>query len=190
MVEIPDPFLAICDLTQLFNRADMPYLIGGSIASSIYGRFRTTNDIDCLCRVSKSGVERFLAGADNFIVDEISLAENLLQGRSYNLIHEPTFVKIDLFPATEPFHFEELRRAREVNPLSSPCTFRIASAEDIILAKLIWAGRREVRSERQWSDLIGILAVAGPSLDEAYLERWAAELGVLDGLRELKAQGG
>jgi hypothetical protein len=36
------------------------------------------------------------------------------------------------------------------------------------------------RSERQLEDVAGILAVSGPALDRAYIERWARELGVLE----------
>ncbi len=54
-----------------------------------------------------------------------------------------------------------------------------ASAEDTIIAKLEWA--KEGSSERQLTDVAGILRLRGESLDRPYLERW------IDAL-ELRAQ--
>lgn len=33
-------------------------------------------------------------------------------------------------------------------------------------------------SERQWRDILGIMKTLGGELDLAYLQKWAAELGV------------
>jgi hypothetical protein len=52
----------------------------------------------------------------------------------------------------------------------------VATPEDTILSKLEWAKLGE--SERQLRDVAGILAIAGPTLDRAYIERWLGELGV------------
>ena len=59
----------------------------------------------------------------------------------------------------------------------------IASAEDVILHKLIW--NKITPSSRQLGDCAGIVAVQGEKLDAAYLKHWAVELGVQDELRDL-----
>jgi hypothetical protein len=50
--------------------------------------------------------------------------------------------------------------------------------EDVILLKLEWY--RLGPSERQWNDVRGVLEVQAGHLDDAYLDRWAADLGVAD----------
>lgn len=55
--------------------------------------------------------------------------------------------------------------------------FVIASAEDILLAKLGWYRRWGETSERQWHDILGILRVQRNRLDNRYLTEWAANLG-------------
>ena len=35
-------------------------------------------------------------------------------------------------------------------------------------------------SDRQWSDIIGVLRIQAERLDRQYLDKWAAELGVAD----------
>jgi hypothetical protein len=52
----------------------------------------------------------------------------------------------------------------------------VASAEDVIIAKLEWALAGE--SERQLRDVAAILAVSGDRLDHGYLERWIDALGL------------
>ena len=55
----------------------------------------------------------------------------------------------------------------------------LATPEDPILAKLEWA-RIGGESQKQLSDVAGIVDVKGPDLDRDYVERWARTLGVLD----------
>lgn len=64
----------------------------------------------------------------------------------------------------------------------------VASAEDVLLAKLEWYRRGGQVSEHQWTDVIGILRVGGAALDHPYLQRWAAELGVGDLLERAVAE--
>jgi hypothetical protein len=56
--------------------------------------------------------------------------------------------------------------------------FPVASAEDTVLAKLEWFRAGGEVSDRQWTDVVGVLKAKGPELDEAYLRRWAASLGI------------
>lgn len=56
----------------------------------------------------------------------------------------------------------------------------MASAEDVILAKLEWYRRGGETSERQWRDVLGVLEVSGERPDGEYLRRWAATLDVSD----------
>jgi hypothetical protein len=107
--------------------------------------------------------------------------------RSFNVIHIRSAQKVDIFPATEEFHEAQLERATVI-PLGAggiPCP--VASAEDILLAKLRWYRMGGEVSERQWGDIAGILAVA-PGLDAAYLRKWAARLGVEDLLDKAVAE--
>jgi hypothetical protein len=55
----------------------------------------------------------------------------------------------------------------------------VATAEDTILSKLEWA-KKGGGSERQLTDVRGIVDVKGRDLDRAYIERWANDLGVLE----------
>ena len=104
---------------------------------------------------------------------------------SFNVIHLETMVKVDVFVSRDrPFDRRALDRARPA-ALEGGRELPVSSAEDTILAKLEWYRRGGEVSERQWTDVAGILR-AGGTLDEAYLRHGALELGIADLLeREL-----
>jgi hypothetical protein len=59
----------------------------------------------------------------------------------------------------------------------------IATAEDVILHKLIW--NRITPSGRQLGDAAGVVAVQAGALDNNYLMQWAQELKLVDELGKL-----
>jgi hypothetical protein len=58
--------------------------------------------------------------------------------------------------------------------------FWIATPEDIVLSKLLW--RQQSRSQKQWTDVLGILKVQADGLERGYLTQWAEKLGLIDDL--------
>jgi hypothetical protein len=54
------------------------------------------------------------------------------------------------------------------------------TAEDILLQKLRWYRLGGEVSDRQWRDVLGIVLVQGPALDEGSLRDGACTLGVAD----------
>jgi hypothetical protein len=64
--------------------------------------------------------------------------------------------------------------------LGTNAVYPVASAEDIVLAKLQWYKAGGETSERQWTDIAKVI-LATPRMDWAYVESWAPRLGV-DGL--------
>jgi hypothetical protein len=57
--------------------------------------------------------------------------------------------------------------------------FYLASPEDLILNKLNWYQLGGSVSERQWSDIQGVLKIQNSLLDMKYLQHWAETLGLL-----------
>ena len=45
-MKIPDILIAVRPVIQAFEKLSIPYYIGGSIASSLYGMARATLDVD------------------------------------------------------------------------------------------------------------------------------------------------
>ena len=111
------------------------------------------------------------------------MAENAVavaERSSFNLIHRSTYLKIDLFPCLTPFDREAARRAETITASGAREAFRIATREDILLAKLRWYRQGDEQSETQRRDIQGLIALNRGDLDLEYLRRWAPELGVGD----------
>jgi len=123
--------------------------------------------------------------ADGYYADARTAHEALRARRLFNVIDPETAFKVDLIVRKErPFSREEFAR-RERRDLGG-LVVSMATPEDTILSKLEWA-RKAGGSERHLADALGVLQVCGDGVDCAYVEKWAAALGVLDLWQELVA---
>ncbi|NOZ50822.1 MAG: hypothetical protein GXP37_12375, partial [Chloroflexi bacterium] len=106
----------------------------------------------------------------------------------FNVLHLATMFKVDIFVMKQrAFAQAQFARARSMLVASDPDRYiRVASAEDMILAKLEWYRLGAEASERQWRDVMGIVKVQGDRLDWDYLQHQARALGVADLLAKLK----
>ena len=159
------------------------YFLGGSLASSLQGEPRATNDIDFVIalRVGLTKALRDALGSD-FEVDTDMLRDAVLHARSANAFYLPVVTKIDFFGrGYEPFDESEFSRRRPVVVRASGETIVVKSAEDTVLRKLLWFREGGEVSEKQWRDIVSVLRISGTTIDDAYLTSWASrlELGAL-----------
>jgi len=177
----PDPLVSVLRLVSAaLVRLKLPYLIGGSVASCSRGLVRGTVDVDFVARMLPQQAQAFAAAlGPDWYAEPAQIRDAILAGRSFNVIHIPTAQKVDIFPANDDFHLAQLERATKgsLEFLGETAEYPIATAEDILLAKLRWYRDGGEISDRQWYDIAGIVAT-NPGLDMPYLEMWAARLGV------------
>lgn|SRR5579884_1806158 len=168
-------------LLEMLDRLGIEYFVGGSVASASHGLARSTIDVDVIARIQPSHAEPLAAAlGSDFYLDAEAAADSISRGRSFNIIHKPTAYKFDVFPALDDaYHLGQFERARDR---------RLATAEDILLEKLLWYRAGGEVSERQWNDVRGIRDVQGERLDRGYLARWAEYLGVADLLDRLMTE--
>jgi hypothetical protein len=171
-------------------RSGIRFMLGGSLASAFHGIPRSTNDIDIVADIMEQHISPLvseLAGA--FYADSESMREALRLGRPFNVIHFATGDKIDIFPVAGNRHTQiEIERSKVQDvPVEEGLIVRcpVATAEDTVLAKLVWYRMGGEQSDRQWNDVRGIRSVQGPRLDHAYMQQWARELKVDDLLDRL-----
>jgi len=170
-------------VTNTLDEIDVPYLIGGSLASITHGVIRNTLDADLVADVQPHQISRLVdALKEEFYIDPLSILDAIQHRSSFNLIHLKTMFKVDIFlPKERAFDRMQLERRSRMILLDDPeRTAWVTSAEDIILAKLEWFRMGGEVSERQWRDVLGVMKAQGPLLDKAHLRRWAAELEVSD----------
>jgi hypothetical protein len=162
----------------------VPYYVGGSLASSAHGVPRASIDADVIADLAPehaAALASVLRGAYYLSEDRIRAAVEAR--RSFNLIHLQTMFKVDVFVAKRrPFDRQAFERVRREVLDDSPGAreFFVASPEDTILAKLEWFRAGGEASDRQWTDVVGVLKTGGRALDRAHLARWAPLIGVED----------
>lgn len=186
-----DPLHATLLVTGTLDALDVPYVIGGSVASIAHGMIRTTMDVDLVADLNPDHVAPFVAALqDSFYVDEPSVRQAIRRRSSFNLIHLETMVKVDVFlPRDRPFDRQQLaRRIAAAVTADAEIFLWILTAEDVILAKLDWFRSGGEVSERQWRDVLGVLKTQGEALDYAYLREWAEKLAVADLLARAVAE--
>jgi hypothetical protein len=158
------------------------------MASSARGVWRSTLDVDLVAAIQPAQVEALVRElGPAWYADPETIRGSIEAGRSFNVIYLPQVMKVDIFPATEEFHQKELERATLV-PLGLgqvPCS--VATAEDILLAKLRWYRDGGQVSDRQWSDIVGLIS-NNPALDSEYVNSWAVRLGVASLLDRARTQ--
>ena len=176
------------ELTAALTALRIPFVVGGSLASSAHGVLRSTFDGDLLAVILPVQIPRLVeALGKDWYADSELIRQSLERGRGFNLIHMTTASKFDVFPASSDFHTSQLQRAK-LTPLrlegADLCP--VATPEDILLAKLSCYREGGESSEVQWRDIAGILVI-NPDLDWKYVNLWAARLRVSDLLEKARA---
>jgi hypothetical protein len=173
-MSIPEVFQRI---TAALDQASIAYMLTGSFASAHYGAPRSTQDIDLVVEATVAQLRSFVQSlpAHEYYADLDAALEAHQRESMFNVIDLIAGWKIDLiFRKSRPFSREEFARRRLVNLQALPLF--VASAEDVIIAKLEWA--KLAKSQRQIEDAASVLRLRWQALDQSYLERWVSELGL------------
>jgi len=190
----PDILLALKPVIKAFDQMSIPYYIGGSIASSLYGLARATMDVDIIADIALPQVSSLVCRLqDEYYIDEHMIENAIASVSSFNLIHLETMMKVDVFlQKKDPYHASALARKLkdQLAEEDQDSVFFLASPEDVILSKLCWYELGGRVSERQWLDVLGVLKVQGDSLEREYLIHWAKTLGVSDLLAQAFSEAG
>jgi hypothetical protein len=147
-------------LAEALRAADTPAMLTGSVAAAYLGALRSTLD----------AIE-----ATGWYVSRDAAREALAERSMFNVIDGESGWKADLIVRKHrTFSASEFARRQ---PLSfGDGSLDIVRLEDLILAKLEWA--REGASARQLEDAKTLCALAGDTLDVAYIAEWATTLHV------------
>ena len=173
-------------LIPILERAGIPYMVTGSVASSVHGSPRSTQDVDLVIAPDHASLLRLLRSLphDTYYFSEDSALRAFARKGQFNIIDLQTGWKVDfILRKSRPFSKLEFER-RQVEVVDGIQLF-VARPEDVLISKLEWA--RMGSSDRQISDAAGILRVQGQHLDLDYIEHWIDELGLVDELNRARA---
>lgn len=173
-------------VAAVLDRCGIPYTVGGSLASSLSGEPRASLDADVVVQIRPGQIDDLvnLLG-DEFYADADAIRRAIDTGSSTNLVHRPSGIKVDLFPAASFLDHQQLLRRQLVKVASDPDrSLYVHSPEDILLQKLHWYRLGGGTSERQWRDVVSIVLVQGSRLDRQYLSTVGEQIGVNDLLQQ------
>lgn len=173
---------AVYALLDLFNEAQVPYMLVGSFSSNAYGEARATKDADFVVELDAKSRDLILSRLPaEFEIDRQGSFETIT-GHTRQILRIPSIpFEIELFDISdEPF--DRSRFARRQRTTLEGHTVWLPTAEDVIVQKLRWAklGKRD----KDILDVVSILKIRHEKLDWVYIEDWCATLGILETLRE------
>lgn len=190
---VQDPGEIARILHTVFESLHVSYYITGGVCAIAYGDPRTTRDLDVVVEVKGSQilplVERL--EAEGFYCPP-GAVEDIQQGRArvLSVTHTQMVLNADIvLNADSEFDRSKMARRRlEAIGLDESERYWLASAEDVILAKLLWG--RQSESEKQWRDVLGVLKVQGELLNFEYLTQWAVQLDLTELLGRAISEAG
>ncbi len=153
-------------------------MVVGSFASTFHGEPRATQDIDVVIELGSDELERFLDALPDaeWYVDRETAREALRSASMFNVVDYSTGWKVDLI-VRKPGAFAATEFGRRVEIELLGVRVCMATAEDTVLSKLVWA-EASGGSERQLRDASGIVMVTSDELDVRYIDGWLDTLGV------------
>lgn len=173
----------LVQFADLLEARGLVYMIVGAVAVGVWGRPRTTVDIDVTVLTDASGLEAIARAAEplGLEADRQWLEWNPLLGGAQVRLTGGGIV-VDAMRPRDRHDETALERRRAITIDSRRLWF--AAPDDLILMKLK-AGR-----PRDFEDVIAILAAQRQALDEPYLLDWARRLGIADELAYVLREGG
>lgn len=163
------------EVVSRLDSSNFEYMIVGSVAATIYGEPRLTNDLDLVISMSSLSCSELVSSfpAAEFYVPPLEImSQEITRSGQINLIHHQSGVKVDvMFRKNTPHAVAEFDRRSRFEILTGLHAW-IAAPEDIIIAKLRFF--REGGSEKHLSDIRGILA--NTQVNRDYLNAWLVEL--------------
>ena len=192
---IEDPIYLARKVAVLLESLSISYYIGGSVASSLQGEIRFTEDLDLVVNIQTNQVQSILnIFSKDFYISEIAI-DDAMRGRtsSFNIIDLETTEKADIFVMrNDAFAISKMERKQLYIPVNrtEADAIYLCSPEDTILQKLVWYRMTKNESQRQWRDVLGVLKLQGDRLDFDYLQKWGVELSLSDLLETAYTESG
>jgi hypothetical protein len=93
-------------LLAIFDGLGIEYMVGGSLASSMAGVWRATQDIDLVARASRSNWTAGIGTDPRVLRGRRRHARRHRKGGAFNVIHYGSSQKFDIFPVLDDPYYE------------------------------------------------------------------------------------
>lgn len=164
-------------VVRILDETEIAFMLTGSLAAALYGPPRATQDLDLVVDLTARDIDGIVdrLRAEGFYVSRAAAHEALEARGQFNAIEPDEGWKIDFMVRRDrPFSVMEFERRQPANLLG--VEIYVATAEDLIVAKLEWIKRGD--SDLQRRDVVQLLEARWHTLDREHVERWVERLGL------------
>jgi hypothetical protein len=158
----------------VLNESNIPYMLSGSVAMSIYIVPRATRDFDFVIHLEEKNIDRFIQHfQDGYYCDKDSIKDAVKRRSLFNIIDHASGFKADFVVLkNEPFRQEEFKRRKKVDFFDK--TIYVVSPEDLLISKVIWI--QDYQSAQQAEDIKNLTAIE--NMDWPYIKKWISKLNL------------
>ena len=188
-----EPLELVGLMGRIFDSLDVPWVLGGSMASSIAGEPRSTMDIDMAVRLDLDRARQFIeAVTPDFYASIDMIRDAVVHCSSFSVLQYESMMKVDVFVLGDDLLDRRQMDRRHRVVLKDPAGLAVwvGSVEDQVLRKLRWYRMGHEVSDRQWRDVLGILTVQAGAIDLDDIRETAVLLGLDDLVRRALTEAG
>lgn len=173
----------------MLEALDVPYAIGGSVASIAYGEPRATLDIDVVVDLDAPDIARLMdhLDPDVFHLDAEQAADAVARKGQFNVIVPKAGLKIDFFVAGDEIELRQIADRRRL-PALPDLDANFSPPEELILKKLQYFAAGG--SDKHLRDIAAMLAISPEEIDRTDIATRAADLGLSDSWHVVSADDG
>ena len=185
-MEIASQEKLLCEITKILSDLDIEYFVTGGMAVSVWGRPRSTLDIDVIIKIPESKVDLLIKAfkeiSEAGYADEEMAKEAIYNKGEFNFIDGNSGLKVDFWVAkNNERSLLEFRNKRLERFIGQDIYF--SSPEDLILSKLLW--RKQGGGEKHMEDAKSVRNISKEKIDINYLKKQAVKLNILDELEKI-----
>ena len=172
-------------IVEALDGAGIPYMLTGSLASSLQGEPRASHDIDLVISITVGDVARVTEALSSpgVYLDEYAVGDATRRRTMFNLIDASSGDKAGFWLLRDDsYDRERFSRRKRVEALGLELS--VSAPEDTILMKLLWSAR--AGGSEKLNDALRVCELQAGSLDEAYLDDWALRLEVTAALAAIR----
>jgi predicted nucleotidyltransferase len=169
------PVEVVATVLRALNERHVPYMIVGSLSSSLYGEARSTEDADFVVQLGDTPLSALMENiGPGFTIDRQMGFETVTGTTRYHIQHTESEFLIELFELTNDPHNQQRFARRRQTSFAGVAAF-VPTAEEVIIQKLRWYQRG--RRPEDIADAENVLEGQMPTLDLGYTRLWCDQHG-------------
>jgi hypothetical protein len=179
-----EPEKLLFNIVRILGSLKIKYFVTGGYAVSVWGRPRSTADIDIVVELFEPQIDSLFEALKKIskfgYLDKDVARYATKHNGEFNFIDPETGMKVDFWVAKNDILSETRYKNRIAKKISNRNVYFI-SPEDLIISKLLW--HKETMSDRHLEDVQSVVKFS--KLNKKYLRNTAKELGVIDILEKI-----